>query len=46
MNPRKRNTQHTLYLEGRALNSLTLIQSPIRVAIEQWGIVGVNSIRT
>lgn len=32
--------------QGRLLSSFTLIHKPIRVANEQWGIVGLNSTLT
>jgi len=32
----------TLNLDAKVLNSLTLIESPINVAMEQCGTVGVN----
>ena len=35
------NQMNTLNLEGRALSSLTRTDRPIRVAILQWGMVGV-----
>ena len=36
----------TLNLDGSERNSFTLIQRPISVAMEQWGIVGVNWMTT
>lgn len=40
------NKIHTLNLFGRQRSSLTLMDRPMRVAMLQWGMVGVNSMST
>jgi len=39
-------TQQTLNLDGKVRSNFTRMQSPIRVAMLQCGIVGVNSTTT